>query len=161
MIIGPGSESYELLQSIATKLPALPRTGWLTSRTQPIGIRDVVAYLRAAPTVPESAGREIQIGGADVLPHLEVIAQFSRESGHSPARLVPLPDGVASPGMVAAGAASVTSGNPRVAHELALGLADDTKVEDPSGAALFDVTPEPLNVAIQRALAEQEREADG
>ena len=161
MIISPGSESYELLRSIATRLPALPRTDWLTSRTQPIGIRDVVSYLREAPNVPASAGREIQIGGADVLPHLDVIAQFSRESGHSPARLVPVPDGVASPGMVAAGAAGVTGGNPRVAHELALGLGGDTKVEDPSGAALFPITPEPLNVAIQRALEEEERAADG
>ena len=161
MIIAPGSESYELLRSISHRLPALPRTDWLSSRTQPIGIRDVIAYLRAAPLVPASAGREIQIGGADVLPHLEVIAQFSRESGQRPATLVPVPDAVASPGMVAAGAASVTSGNPRIARELARGLGGDTKVEDPSGAALFDVRPEALNVAIQRALDEEERAADG
>ena len=157
MIISPGSESYELLRSIAQRLPALPRTDWLSSSTQPIGIRDVVAYLRSAPLVPESEGREIQIGGPDVLPHLEVIAQFSRETGRSPARLVPVPDGIASPGMVAAGAASVTSGNPLVAHELALGLSGDTKVEDTSGMELFSVEPEPLNVAIQRALAEEEK----
>lgn len=161
MIVGPGSESYELLRSIAQRLPALPRTGWLASRTQPIGIKDVVAYLRAAPHVPASAGREIQIGGPDVLGHLEVIATFSREIGRRAPRLVPLPDRVASPGMVAAGAAGVTAGNPRVAHELALGLGGDTKVEDPSGAALFGIHPEPLNVAIQRALEEQERAADG
>lgn len=161
MIVGPGSESYELLSAIASKLPALPRTGWLTSRTQPIGLRDVISYLRAAPTVAASVGREIQIGGANVLPHLDVIAQFSRETGHRPAPQVPMPEGIASPGLVAAGAASVTSGNPLIAHELALGLIGDTKVEDPSGAALFDVNPEPLNVAIQRALAEEERAADG
>ncbi len=161
MIVGPGSESYELLRSIAARLPALPRTDWLRSQTQPIGIRDVVAYLRAAPLVPASAGREIEIGGPDVLPHLEVIARFSRETGRRPARLVPLPEAVASPGMVAAGAAGVTAGNPRVAHELALGLGGDTKVEDPSGAALFQIRPEPLNVAIQRALEEEERAAGG
>lgn len=161
MIVGPGSESYELLRSIAERLPLLPRTDRLRSRTQPIGIRDVVAYLRAAPRLPASAGREIEIGGPDVLPHIEVIARFARETGRRPARLLPLPDGIASPGMVAAGAASVTAGNPRVAHELALGLGGDTKVEDPSGAALFDVRPEPLNVAIQRALEEEERVGGG
>lgn len=161
MIIGPGSESYELLRAIAERLPALPRTGWLHSRTQPIGIRDVVAYLRAAPLVPASAGREIEIGGPDVLTHLDVIARFSREIGRRPALQVPLPEGVASPGMVAAGAATVTTGNPRVARELALGLGGDTKVEDGSGAALFAIHPEPLNVAIQRALDEEERAADG
>ena len=82
MIIGPESESYELLRSIAGKLPALPEPGWLQSRTQPIGIRDVVSYLRDAPLVPEAAGREIQIGGPDVMQHLDVIARFSHETGH-------------------------------------------------------------------------------
>jgi len=158
MIIGPHSESYELLRSIAAKLPALPEPGWLRSRTQPIGIRDVVAYLRDAPQVPESAGREVQIGGPDVIEHLDVIARFAAETGRRPPLRIVLPDGVASPGVVAAGAATVTSGSPAVAAELALGLGGDTIVTDPSGAALFDIRPEPLNVAIQRAIAEQEAE---
>ena len=85
MVVGPGSESYELLRSIAGKLPALPNPSWLRSATQPIGLRDVVAYLREAPRVPASAGREVEIGGPDVMRHLDVIAQFSREIGRSPA----------------------------------------------------------------------------
>ena len=161
MIIGPRSESYELLRSIAGRLPALPEPEWIRSRTQPIGIRDVVAYLRDAPRVPESAGREIQIGGPDVMRHLDVIGRFSEESGRRPAFHVPLPDRIASPGVVAAGAATVTSGSPAVAAELSRGLGDDTSVSDPSGAELFDIQPEPLNVAIQRALFEQEAESDG
>ena len=161
MIVGPHSESYELLRSIAGRLPALPDPGWIRSRTQPIGIRDVVAYLRDAPDVPESAGREIQIGGPDVMRHLDVIARFSEETGHRPALRVPLPDRIASPGVVAAGAATVTSGSPAVAAELSHGLGDDTSVSDPSGAELFDIRPESLNVAIQRALFEQEAESDG
>lgn len=160
MVVGPGSESYELLRSIGGRLPAVPEPGWLRSRTQPIGLRDVVAYLRDAPRVPEAAGREIQIGGPDVMAHLDVIEQFSRESGRSPALRIRLPDRIASPGVVAAGAAAITSGTRAVAGELALGLAGDTSVTDPSGAALFDVRPEPLNVQIQRALADEER-ADG
>lgn len=157
MVVGPGSESYELLRSIGGRLPAVPEPGWLRSRTQPIGLRDVVAYLRDAPRVPASSGREIQIGGPDVMAHLDVIEQFSRETGRSPALRVRLPDRIASPGVVAAGAAAVTSGTRAVAGELALGLSGDTSVSDPSGAELFDVRPEPLNVQIQRALAEEER----
>ena len=156
MVVGPGSESYELLRSIAGKLPALPDPDWLRSATQPIGIRDVVSYLRLAPDVEASTGREIQIGGPDVMRHLDVIAQFSRESGRSPALRLRLPGGIASPGVVAAGAAAVTSGTRAVAGELALGLSGDTSVQDESGAQLFPIRPEPLNVAIQRALAEEE-----
>ncbi len=161
MIIGPGSESYELLRSIAARVPALPKPDWLRAKTQPIGIRDVVAYLREAPRIADTTGREIQIGGADVMSHLDVIAQFSRETGHRAPLRIPLPEGIASPGVVAAGAASVTSGNPRVAAELALGLRGDTRVDDPSGAKLFPIRPESLNVAIHRALAEEEAARHG
>ncbi len=161
MIIGPKSESYELLKSIAGKLRALPEPEWLQSYTQPIGIRDVVAYLRDAPRIPEAAGREIQIGGPDVMQHLDVIARFSHETGHRAALRLPLPDAIASPAVVAAGAASITSGSPAVAAELSRGLQDDTRVTDPSGARLFDLRPEPINVAIQRSLAEEEGGADG
>ncbi|HET6829772.1 MAG TPA: NAD(P)H-binding protein [Solirubrobacterales bacterium] len=157
MIIGPGSESYELLRSISARLPAVPEPDWLRSRTQPIGIRDVVAYLRAAPRIAAAAGREIQIGGPDVMRHLDVIARFSEETGRRAPLRVPLPGWIATPAAVAAGAGAVTAGTPEVATELGLGLADDTAVRDPAGAALFDISPEPLNVAIQRALAEQER----
>ena len=161
MIIGPESESYELLRSISGRLPALPEPGWLRSRTQPIGIRDVVAYLREAPNVPKSAGREIQIGGPEVMEHLDVIAQFARETGRRAPWRIPMPDGIASPGVVSAGAAAVTSGTPAVAAELSLGLRGDTTVADPSGAELFHIEPEPLHIAIQRALAEEEVAAGG
>ena len=50
----------------------------------------------------------------------------------------------------------MTSGTPSIASELSHGLTDDTSVSDPSGARLFDIRPEPVNVAIQRALAEEE-----
>ncbi len=156
MIIGPQSESYELLRSIAGRLPALPKPEWLQSLTQPIGIRDVIAYLRDAPSVPESTGREIQIGGPEVMQHLDVIAEFARETGHRPPLRVSVPEWIATPEIVAAGAASVTSGSPLVAAELALGLRGDTSVKDPSGAALFSIRPEPLHVAIHRALSEEE-----
>src|SRR5215208_5500869 len=73
MIVGAGSESYELLRSIVRRLPALPTPDWLSSKTQPIGIRETVAYLRDAIDLPQSAGREIQIGGPDVLTHLDIV----------------------------------------------------------------------------------------
>jgi len=156
MIIAPGSESYELLRSIAARLPALPAPEWLHARTQPIGIRDVVAYLRDAPNVEAAAGREIEIGGPETMSHLDVIARFCEETGHRPPWRVPLPGSIASPALVAAAAGAVTTGAPAVASELGRGLTHDTVVRDHSGAALFDIRPEPFNVAIQRALAEGE-----
>lgn len=156
MIVGPQSESYVLLKSIVARLRALPSPEWLGHRTQPIGIRDVVSYLRQAPSIPESAGREIQIGGPDRLTHLEVVDRLAEEMGHRRPLRVPVPDSVVSPGVVAAAAAIVTRGDAGMASALSHGLVEDTVVTDPSGAAMFDVRPERLGVVVQRCLAEEE-----
>jgi uncharacterized protein YbjT (DUF2867 family) len=163
MIVGAGSQSYELLRSIVVRLRALPTPDWLYSRTQPIGIRDVVSYLCDASSVPESAGREIQIGGPDVLTHLDVVDAMARELGRKPPRrlakakvLDAVLDAAASPGAVAAAVGAVTTGNEKVASAIALGLPGDTVVTDPSGMELFDIRPESLSIALHRAMEDAE-----
>ena len=155
MVVGAGSESYVLVRDIARRLPVLPAAAWLTALTQPIGIRDVIAYLRAVPFVPEARGREIQIGGPDVLTPPEVVDRMALAIGRRPPARIPIPG--ATPGVVSAAADAVTTGDGAVAAELALGLAGDTIVTDPSGAELFDITPESLEVSLQRALEDEER----
>jgi uncharacterized protein YbjT (DUF2867 family) len=167
MIVGAGSESYELLRSIVLRLRAIPTPDWLHSRTQPIGIRDVVSYLRDAPSVAESEGREVQIGGPDVLTHLDVVDAMACELGRRPPRRLASPrvldavlDAAASPGAVAAAAGAVTTGNDQIAAAITRGLPGDTVVSDPSGMELFRVKPEPLAIALHRAL-EDEEEGEG
>ena len=158
MIIGSGSESYELLRGIVLKLLALPAPDWLGTESQPIGVRDVINYLRQAPVVEGSAGREVQIGGPEMLTHLEVVDEMARQLGRTPPRKVKLSDDIASPEVIAAAAAAVTPGNPEIASAISMGLPERTVVTDPSGAALFDIDPEPLSVSIQRAIEEDEQE---
>ena len=159
MIVGAGSESYVLVRDIARRLPALPDPSWMRTRTQPIGIRDVIAYLRRAPFVDAAKGREIQIGGPDVLTPFEIVEHAARATGRTPPRR--LPGTGVTPGAVAAAVGSVTTGDRAVAAELTHGLSTDTVVTDPSGAGLFaDVNPEPLDVILQRALEDDERQAE-
>jgi uncharacterized protein YbjT (DUF2867 family) len=160
MIIGQGSESYELLKGIVGKLPALPAPVWLHTESQPIGVRDVVNYLRQAPVVDESSGREIQIGGPEVLTHLEVVDEMARQLGRTPPRKVRMSEDIATPEAIAAAAAAVTHGTPAVASAISMGLPEPTVVTDPSGAELFDIDPEPLSVSIQRAIEDEEEEKE-
>ena len=51
----------------------------------------------------------------------------------------------------------VTPVDSGVARPLVEGLITPTVVTDPSGAALFDVDPLPLDEALRRAIAEEER----
>jgi uncharacterized protein YbjT (DUF2867 family) len=167
MIVGAGSESYELLRAIVERLPAMPTPDWLYSKTQPIGIRETVAYLRGALEIPETAGREIQIGGPDVLTHLDIVDALARELGVKPPRrlakrkaLDAVLDAAATPRAVAAATAAVTTGSREVAHAIALGLPGDTVVTDPSGMELFDVRPERLSIVLHRAMEDAEIEEE-
>jgi len=155
MIVGAGSESYVLMRNIVERLPVLPDAAWMRRGTQPIGIREVIRYLRQTPSVPESRGREIELGGPEVLSPLELVDRMARAMGRRPPIKVSIPG--ATPNAVAAAAEVVSTGYAGVAAELALGLSSDTVVNDPSGAALFDIEPSSLDVTIQRALEEDER----
>jgi uncharacterized protein YbjT (DUF2867 family) len=156
MVIGADSESFLLLRAIAERLPLVPSNEWLHHRSQPIGIREVIRYLRMASSVPESGGREVQVGGPEVYTHLELVDLMSRELGRRRKRRLRLFG--ATPGAVSAGAAIVTHGDQRVAAELTRSLVVDTVVTDPSGAEPFGIEPEPIPVALHRALEESERE---
>ena len=152
MVIGPGSESYELLRAIVERLRVLPTPAWLATHTQPIGSADVVKYLREALDVPESAGREVQIGGPQVLTHLDLVNEMASALGRRPPRRVAVSDQIVRPATVAAGAAAVTPGSPRVAAELSLGLTSPTVVEDDSGARLFRTRPRRLDAVLADAV---------
>ena len=159
MVVGAGSESFELLRGIVELLPVMPVPDFLETETQPIGVDDVVSYLRAALDVPESAGREIQIGGPDVVTHREAIEAMARALGRRAPRAIPMSDEIARPRTVAAGAAALTSGSPQVAAELSFGLLEPTVVSDEAGAALFDIRPRSIDDVMSSAV-EASREED-
>jgi uncharacterized protein YbjT (DUF2867 family) len=152
MVIGPGSESYELLRAIVERLPVIPATDWLETETQPIGAEDVVDYLREALDVEEAAGREVQIGGPRVLTHLELVEEMAAALGRRPPRRIPMSAELARPATVAAGAAAVTSGSREIAAQISLGLTEPTVVTDPSGAKLFSVRPTALDAVLAEAV---------
>ena len=65
MVVGGGSESYLTLRYLVHRLPLMIAPSWLSTPTQPIGIDDVVAYLRGSARAMTPG--EVQIGGPDVL----------------------------------------------------------------------------------------------
>ena len=92
MVVGAGSASYRTLRYLVQRLPAMIGPAWLERPTQPIGIDDVIAYLAAAPDVPASEGREIQIGGPDVLSYGDMIDLMADALGaHRRPRIRPWP----------------------------------------------------------------------
>ncbi|HEX2097039.1 MAG TPA: NAD(P)H-binding protein [Solirubrobacterales bacterium] len=153
MVVGAESESYRTLRYLVGRLPVMVAPAWLRTPTQPIGIDAVVDYLRRAPSVPESSGREVQIGGPDVLTYEEMLDRMALAMGkRRPPRLrVPL----LSPWLSSLWLGLITPVDTKVARPLIEGLTTPTVVTDPAPALPFGVTPEPFDEALRRALGEE------
>ena len=102
--------------------------------------------------MPESVGREIQIGGPQVVSHLDLVEEMASALGRRPPRRIRMSGAVARPATVAAGAGAVTSGTPAIATEISLGLTTPTVVTDPSGAELFTTRPHRLDAVLAEAV---------
>jgi uncharacterized protein YbjT (DUF2867 family) len=153
MVVGARSESYRTLKSLVERLPAMLAPRWLSTTTQPIAIDDAVEYLAQAPGVSASEGREVQIGGPDVLSYGEMLDEMARVLGRRPRPKLPVP--VLSPGLSAMWIGLITPVDAGVARPLVEGLSTRTVVTDPSGAEPFGVEPTPFREALRRAHAEE------
>jgi uncharacterized protein YbjT (DUF2867 family) len=154
MVVGAGSESYRTLRYLVTRLPAMVAPSWLRTPTQPIGIDATIEYLRRAPTVPESVGREVQIGGPDVLSYADMLDRMALALGKAPPRKLPMP--LITPWLSALWLGLVTPVDTKVARPLVEGLRTATVVTDPSGAEPFGIEPESFDEALRQALAEED-----
>jgi uncharacterized protein YbjT (DUF2867 family) len=152
MVVGSASESFRTLRYLVKRLPAMIAPAWLKTPTQPIGIDDVIAYLAAAPGVQESEGREVQIGGPDVLSYGDMLDLMAYALGRDPRPKVPVP--FVSPKLSSLWIGLVTPVDAGVARPLVEGLSTPTIVTDHSGMDLFDIEPRPLADALKLALAE-------
>ena len=154
MVVGAGSESYRTLRYLVERLPAMIAPRWLKTKTQPIAIDDVLDYLAAAPRVEASAGREIQIGGPDVLSYGEMLDRMADALGRHRRPKLPVP--LLTPRLSSLWIGLVTPVDAGVARPLVEGLSTETVVTDPSGMALFDVHPTSFDDALRRAIADDE-----
>jgi uncharacterized protein YbjT (DUF2867 family) len=159
MVVGARSESYRTLRHLVKRLPVMIAPSWLRRDTQPIGIDDVVEYLRRSPEVAQSEGREVQIGGPDVLSYAQMLDRMALAMGVRPRPKLPVP--LITPWLSALWLGLVTPVDTNVARPLVEGLTTDTVVTDTSGSEPFGIEPAPFDETLARALAEDEAVADG
>jgi uncharacterized protein YbjT (DUF2867 family) len=156
MVVGSESESYRTLRYLVERLPAMLAPAWLSTKTQPIGIDDVLSYLSQAPHVEASAGRELQIGGPDVLTYGEMLDAMALALGKRPRPKIPVP--FITPWLSSLWIGLVTPVDTDIARALIEGLSTETVVTDESARRLFDIQPAPFEATLRQALAE-DREA--
>ncbi|MCX6406302.1 MAG: SDR family oxidoreductase [Propionibacteriales bacterium] len=81
VVIGSGSASFEMLRYLTERLPAMVTPRWVSTRIQPIAVRDVLRYLVGSADMPSDVNRRFDIGGPDVLTYLEMMQRYAKVAG--------------------------------------------------------------------------------
>jgi uncharacterized protein YbjT (DUF2867 family) len=81
IIIGSGSASFEMLRHLTHRLPVMTTPKWVSNKTHPIAIRDVLWYLRNCAKLETPVGGVFDIGGPEVLTYADMMQKFAKLSG--------------------------------------------------------------------------------
>ena len=153
MVIGAGSLSYELMKSLTERLPVMICPRWVSVRTQPIAIDDVLAYLLAARDFAGKGSMIFEVGGSNVVRYLDMIREYARQRGlHRWLISVPL----LTPYLSGLWLALVTPASYEVGRHLIEGLKNPTVVQDTTALKVFSIRPVDSKEAIAKALSGEE-----
>lgn len=81
MIIGEGSVAYDVVRTIAHKLPVLMVPRWSLTKTQPITLYDMLLYMVAALDVATNTNQIVEIGGPVALTYSDLVILYARKIG--------------------------------------------------------------------------------
>ena len=81
VIVGSGSSSFEIIRDLVEKLPFMIAPKWLNTKTQPIGVRDVLSFLSNAVGKTELYNKSYDIYGPEILTYKEMLLQFAEVRG--------------------------------------------------------------------------------
>jgi len=156
VILGSGSLSFELVRALVERLPVLLTPRWVSQRTQPIAIDDVIAYLVAAADVPLTESAVVEIGGRDRVSYLDVMREYAKQRGLRRTFVrVPL----LTPWLSGRWLGLVTPVYARVGQKLIDGVRNETVVTSPRAAELFPhIEPRGMSEAIAQARSNEDRE---
>jgi len=151
IVIGAGSLSFEMIRALVERLPVMICPRWVDTRTQPIAIDDVLAYLRAAIDLPEGRRAVFEIGGPEVVSYGNMMRKYARLRGLR-RLLIPIP--VLTPHLSGLWLGLVTPAQARVGRALVEGLRNPTVVRSSAALETFAIRPMTLHEAFTRAIDE-------
>jgi uncharacterized protein YbjT (DUF2867 family) len=155
VIIGSGSAPFEILRHLTERLPVMITPRWVETRSQPIGIRDVLDYLVAALEHPEVSG-VVEIGGPDILSYGDMMRTYARLRG---LRRLMIPVPVLTPRLSSYWVGLVSPVPAGIARPLIEGLRNEVVVRDPVPAREFGLRPMPYVEAVGRAIDRSDPDA--
>jgi len=153
VIIGSGSASFEIIRHIVEKLPVMITPKWVSTKSQPIGIGDVLSYLYHAKDLREKNNLTIDIG-SDPMSFKEILLRAAQTMGLK-RRLIPVP--ILTPWLSSYWLMLITPVPFPVARALIHGLKSETLVQNENAKIYFPfIHPLSYEESFRRALREIE-----
>jgi uncharacterized protein YbjT (DUF2867 family) len=156
IIIGHGGISWEITRQLVDHLPAMVTPRWVSTKTQPIAIADVVRYLVGVLDESEALGRVFEVGGTEVLEYSTMMRRVAKIKGRR-LWLVPVP--LLSPGLSARWLGLVTNVDRQSGRALIDSMSNEVVVVDDSIRSLVPFEPMGYDEAVKQALQEHETAA--
>ncbi len=154
IIIGSGSASFEIIRNLVQKLPVIVAPKWVSTKTQPIAVEDVLSYLAAAIDLEVKGNLVVDIG-SDPMSFKDMMRDAAKVMG---LRRYLLPVPLLSPRLSSYWLVLFTPIPYQLAAALVEGLKSETVVLNDHAARYFrDITPLPFDRAVRLALEEMEQ----
>jgi len=155
IILGSGSLSFELIRALVERLPVMVCPRWVRTRAQPIAIEDVVEYLIAALHSGRSESTIFEIGGSDRVSYADIMREYARQRGLKRSFVfVPF----LTPRLSSLWLGLTTPVYARIGRKLIESIKNETVVRDDTALREFPIAPMGLRRAIERAIANEDRE---
>ena len=153
VIIGSGSASFEIIRNLCQKLPLMITPRWVRSRTQPIGIDDVLSYLESSIDLDLDGDLVVDIG-CEELSFQQMMQQAAEVMGLK-RFLFPVP--VLSPRLSSYWLILFTPIPFKLASALVEGLKSETLLQNNNAKAMYpDIIPSLFKDTVSKAIAELE-----
>ena len=152
VIIGSGSASFEIIRHLVQKLPIMITPKWVSTMVTPIGVEDVLTYLRAALDLETASNLMIDIG-EEAMSYGELMLRVASAMG---LKRYLFPVNVLTPKLSSYWLALFTPVPYSVASSLIEGLRSEVTVTNNLRHEWFDIKTHSLEEAVHQAIREIE-----
>ena len=152
IIVGHGGISWELTRQLVEHLPVMVTPKWVATRTQPIAVDDVVAYLAGVLEPPAASGQVYEVGGPDVLPYSAMLCRVAAIENR-PLLILPVP--LLTPWLSSLWLTAVTDIDIGTGRVLVDSMTNEVIVRDQSIKDLIPIQPMSYDDAVRAALRER------
>ena len=151
VIIGAGGASFEMIRALVEHLPLMITPRWVSTRCQPIAVKDVIAYLVGCLKDERTAGKTYDIGGLEKLSYREMMERFA-EIEKKFIMIVPVP--FLTPKLSSYWVGLMTPVKPSISMPLIEGLGNEVVCRDDEIRKILPIPLTSFDEAVRSALAE-------